>query len=121
MRENLSRLLIALNISPHAHVPIDSHHLLVFCAVCKAGSITKAAQALCLTRTALSHALKSLETDLGCLLFYRHQKSIEITEAGARLLPKAIEILSAMSALRGTADKIGGAQGEGKNADKPAS
>ena len=101
MRENLSLLIISVNLSPHSHLPIDSHHLLVFCAVCKAGSITKAADALCLTRTALSHELKSLEIDLGCRLFHRHQKSIEITEAGARLLPKALEILSAMSDFRG--------------------
>ena len=102
MSGELSLLTISVNISPHAHLPIDSHHLLVFCTVCRAGSITKAAEALCLTRTALSHALKCLEMDLGCLLFYRHQKSIEITEAGARLLPKALEILRAMSDFRGS-------------------
>ncbi|MBL9144344.1 MAG: LysR family transcriptional regulator [Verrucomicrobiaceae bacterium] len=102
MRDELSPLITSVTISPHAHLPIDSHHLLVFCTVCKAGSITKAAEALCLTRTALSHALKCLEMDLGCLLFYRHQKSIEITEAGAQLLPKALEILRAMSDFRGS-------------------
>ena len=90
-----------VDLTSHSNSTIDSHHLLVFCAVCKAGSITKAAHSLCLKRTALSHALKSLEMDLGCLLFYRHQKCIEITDAGARLFPKALEILSAMSDFRG--------------------
>lgn len=86
--------------SPLTRDPIDSRHLRVFCTVADTGSLTKAAQRLCLTRTALSHALKALETDLGCLLFLRDRTGLKITDMGARLLPRANALLRAMQDVR---------------------
>lgn len=80
--------------------PIESHRLHVFVEVAAAGSIAAAARRLSLTRTALSHALKALEHDLGCELFQRSHRSLHITEAGTRFLPHARGILQAMSMAR---------------------
>ncbi len=80
--------------------PIDSRRLLIFCSVVDAGTVAAAARYLCLTRSALSHALKTLEDELGCKLFIRHQYGIAITEAGRKLLPQARAILKAMAEAR---------------------
>lgn len=82
--------------------PIDSHRLHVFCTVAETGSIAHAAKLLCLTRTALSHSLKTLEADLGCVLFERKERSISISECGKKLLPQARLILLEMSRVRAT-------------------
>jgi LysR family transcriptional regulator, carnitine catabolism transcriptional activator len=82
------------------YFPIESHRLHVFYAVAEAGSVAQAARLLCLTRSALSHALKSLEEDLGCTLFHRSARNLVISEAGQRLLPQAQKILEAMQVAR---------------------
>jgi DNA-binding transcriptional LysR family regulator len=84
----------------YAYVPIESHRLHVFYAVAEAGSVAQAARLLCLTRSALSHALKSLEEDLGCMLFHRSARNLVISDAGKRLLPQARQILEAMQMAR---------------------
>ena len=81
-------------------IPIDSRRLLMFCVVAEVGTVAEAARRLCLTRSALSHALKTLEGDLGCTLFDRRERSIAITEAGRRLLPQGRRILEAMNLAR---------------------
>lgn len=68
------------------------------------GSVAAAARRLCLTRTALSHALKALELDLGCELFARSHRSLSITEAGQQLLPRAQAILQAMNEARNSVE-----------------
>lgn len=82
------------------YTPIESHRLHVFYAVAEAGSVAEAARQLCLTRSALSHALKSLEDDLGCELFHRSARNLVISDAGRRLLPQARQILEAMELAR---------------------
>ena len=85
---------------PAAFAPIESHRLYVFHAVAASGSIAQAARHLCLTRSALSHALRTLEGDLGCDLFSRTDRRIALTEAGMRLLPYARSILEQMDKAR---------------------
>lgn len=85
---------------PATFAPIESHKLFVFCEVVATGSVSAAARRLCLTRTALSHAIKSLEQDLGHSLFHRSHRSLQITEVGTRFLPHAHAILEAMRLAR---------------------
>jgi DNA-binding transcriptional LysR family regulator len=85
---------------PSTFSPIESHKLHVFCEIAATGSVAAAARKLCLTRTALSHAIKALEQDLGCELFHRSHRSLHITAAGTRLLPHALAILNAMRVAR---------------------
>ncbi|MEH6457452.1 MAG: LysR family transcriptional regulator [Cocleimonas sp.] len=49
------------------------------------GSFKKAAEELGVTPGAVSHQLKSLEEDLGLLLFERHYRGVEITKEGQLL------------------------------------
>ena len=81
-------------------VPIESHRLLVFHAVAETGTIAEAARKMCLTRSALSHALRTFEDDLGCTLFWRQDRKMTLTAAGERLLPQARSILQAMQDAR---------------------
>ncbi|MQA88110.1 MAG: LysR family transcriptional regulator [Streptosporangiales bacterium] len=62
-------------------------------AVHEAGSVTGAADLLTITQSAVSHALASLETELGLLLVVRDRTGCCLTEAGRRLLPHAVEAL----------------------------
>ncbi len=55
----------------------------VFDAIVREGSMRAAAQALGIKRSTVSHQLKSLEDQLGAVLFVRTTRSISLTEAGA--------------------------------------
>jgi DNA-binding transcriptional LysR family regulator len=93
--------------TPSAFVPIESHRLHVFHAVAANGSIAEAARQLCLTRSALSHALRTLEHELGCDLFTRSERKLALTEAGLRLLPHAQTILEQMEVARLSVSRAG--------------
>lgn len=82
------------------HNPIDTRQLLNFSAIANTGSIRKAAIQLNLTTSAVSHSLKRLEEDLGCKLFTRDTRKIELTYAGERLQTYATELLVNLSKAR---------------------
>ena len=81
-------------------LPIDSRQLYIFNALAATGSFTKAARKLFMTQSGVSHAIKALETDLGCTLIRRHGRTISLTEAGEHLREEAFTILQLMFALR---------------------
>ncbi|HSJ04555.1 MAG TPA: LysR family transcriptional regulator, partial [Verrucomicrobium sp.] len=56
------------------------------------GSFTQAGRALHLTQSAISHAIKALEEDLGCQLFLRQGKRVLLTHHGRELVRHADEI-----------------------------
>ncbi|WP_395747384.1 LysR family transcriptional regulator [Prosthecobacter sp.] len=88
--------------------PIDTRQLRAFVSLARSGSFTQAGRELHLTQSAISHAIKSLETDLGSLLFHRQGKSVHLTHAGRELLPHAETILQSMHharAVLGTLDQ----------------
>jgi DNA-binding transcriptional LysR family regulator len=81
--------------------------LLVFLAVARERSFTRAAAQLGLSQSALSHTVRGLEERLGLRLLTRTTRSVSPTEAGERLLrslgPRFDEIdaeLAALSELR---------------------
>ncbi|MBM19053.1 MAG: LysR family transcriptional regulator [Stappia sp.] len=59
--------------------------LVCFEAAARSSSFKKAAQELNVTPAAISHQIKALETDLGCSLFLRQHRGVELTEKGAFL------------------------------------
>jgi DNA-binding transcriptional LysR family regulator len=77
-------------------------------AVAEAGSYTAAAAAIHLTQSALSVSIRALERELGVPVFVRTTHRVRLSEAGAQLLPRAKEILRAMS---DTVDEIRDADG----------
>lgn len=82
---------------------MDTRLLRVFCAVAESGSLVVAAHKVHLTPSAISHSLKSLETDLGCRLFERVGKRMVLNQAGEQLLA---QIQGPLSALDSAAEAI---------------
>lgn len=79
---------------------IDSRRLQAFVFAAEAQSFAAAAQSLSLVPSAVSHAIRSLEEDLHCVLFRRHGPKVSLTRAGLRLMPFARNILSQMDDMR---------------------
>lgn len=85
---------------------IDSRQLLAFATLARHGSFTSAAKELFLTQSAVSHAIKSLETDLGVRVFDRVGKKAHLTLAGERLLSHADRILREMQDARNGIEEL---------------
>jgi len=79
---------------------LDSRKLLAFATLARVGSFTQAARELSLTQSAVSHAIKGLEHDLGCRLFVRLGRAVTITPAGTQLLQRTDVILAEMQHAR---------------------
>ena len=62
-------------------------------AVVEYGSLTKAADALNITQSAISHAIASLESDCGFTLLNRGRTGVKVTAEGERILGYTREIL----------------------------
>jgi DNA-binding transcriptional LysR family regulator len=75
---------------------MDTRLLKVFCAVAESGSLVAAADKVHLTPSAISHTLKSLETELGCRLFERVGKKMALNHAGEQLLAQVRQPLAAL-------------------------
>jgi DNA-binding transcriptional LysR family regulator len=68
-------------------MPRDSYHdLLAFIHVAREGSFTRAAAQMGISPSALSHAVRTLETRLDVRLLTRTTRSVSTTDAGERLL-----------------------------------
>jgi DNA-binding transcriptional LysR family regulator len=83
-----------------------------FLAVAREKSFTRAAAQLGVSQSALSHAMRALESRLGVRLLTRTTRSVAPTEAGDRLLravgPKFEDIQTELAALNELRDKPGG-------------
>ena len=88
-------------------LPIDSKQLRAFVMLAQAGSFTLAAKELNLTQSAISHSIKALEQDIGCLLLDRMGKRAMLTQAGEQLLHHAEKILAEMSVTRESLRQLG--------------
>jgi len=67
--------------------------LRAFALVARYRSFQKAADALGVSRSSLSHALKGLERQLGVRLLHRTTRSVAVTEDGERLLQRLVPLL----------------------------
>lgn len=79
---------------------LDSRQLLAARALADTGSFTLAGQQLCLTQSAVSHAIKSLEEEVECRLFLRTGKGVKVTPAGRHFLEYTDQILAQMETAR---------------------
>ncbi len=68
-------------------------HLSIVREVDRQGSLTAAANVLCLSQSALSHAVKKLEHQLGIDIWLREGRNLKLTQAGEYLLGVANRIL----------------------------
>ncbi|MBW0157897.1 LysR family transcriptional regulator [Sedimentimonas flavescens] len=74
--------------------------LRIFLAVAGRGHMTRAAQALGLTQSAVSAAIAALEAQHGVRLFDRVGRGIELTEEGRSFIPAARAVLSQAESAR---------------------
>ena len=91
---------------------IELTDLATFAVVAEERSFTKAAARLAMSPSALSHAVKALETRLNIRLLTRTTRSVATTDAGEQLLrtlkPALENINVEINALRGLSDKPAG-------------
>lgn len=85
---------------------LDSRQLHAFAALARRGSFTLAAQDLFLTQSAVSHAIKALEDDVGCRLLDRVGRRVLLTQAGEQFLRHTEKILREMEAARAGLDDL---------------
>ncbi|MBW3198782.1 LysR family transcriptional regulator [Marinobacter nauticus] len=72
---------------------VERHHLEIMRAVERQGSLTAAAERLHLTQSALSHAIRKLEQQLGTPVWLREGRQLRFTQAGVQLLALANRLL----------------------------
>lgn len=87
---------------------MDTQSLKVFLAVAENASFTLAAEKLFLTQPAVSKRIAGLEEQLGCMLFDRIGRDIQLTEAGRTLLPRARQWLLELDDIRRSISNLSG-------------
>lgn len=85
---------------------MDLKQLRVFVMVARHGSLTRAAEAIHLTQSALSLQLKSLQESVGTPLFRRTPRGMELLPAGQRLLRHAEAVLAASAEFEAEAARL---------------
>ena len=76
---------------------IETRYLQYFLAVAKELNITRAAESLHISQPTLSKQMMDLEDSLGCKLFIRNKKQLELTEDGLYLRSRAQEMMELMA------------------------
>jgi len=89
---------------------LNLHHLRLFRAVARDGTLTGAARALNLSQSALSAQVKTLEASLGHDLFERRGRGLVLTEAGRIALDHAEAIFRTADDLTATLKHTGTAR-----------
>ncbi|MES9832696.1 MAG: LysR family transcriptional regulator [Candidatus Thiodiazotropha sp. LLP2] len=72
---------------------IDIAHLRIVSALQQHGTLTKAANALCLSQSALSHQIRYLEKKTGVEIWVKEGRRLRLTKAGSLLLETADKVL----------------------------
>lgn len=74
---------------------MELRHLRYFQAVAELGSVTAAGRRLYISQSAISEQIKDLEQELGCALFDRSGRSVQLTAQGQVFLEEARRTLEA--------------------------
>ncbi|MDO3378938.1 LysR family transcriptional regulator [Geoalkalibacter halelectricus] len=91
---------------------MELNQLKSFLAIARERNLTRAADKLHLSQSALSTQLKQLETELGVSLFRRTARGMELSEQGTELLAHAEEVLESARRLRRRAMQLHQGVGE---------
>ncbi|HEV8312412.1 MAG TPA: LysR family transcriptional regulator, partial [Burkholderiaceae bacterium] len=89
---------------------LDPLWLQSFAAIAQAGSVTRAAQRVHRTQSAVSLHLRQLEASLGAQLVERTTRSLKLTADGDRFLPYAQRLLDLQAAARDALRETAAAQ-----------
>jgi DNA-binding transcriptional LysR family regulator len=87
---------------------LDLQQLGSFLAVVRAGSFVGAAEAVGLSKAAVSRHVAELEAHLGLRLLHRTTRRLSLTDEGQRFHARAIEIVAALEELEAEATSTGG-------------
>ncbi len=74
---------------------MEIYQVKTFVAIAREGSITRASELLFLSQPAVSAHIKTIEDEVGFLLFERNARGMSLTDKGAALLIKAEQLLAA--------------------------
>lgn len=88
---------------------MNLHHLSVFFAIARTGSLTAAAHELHISQPALSRELRVFEERLGVTLYERHPKGMRLTQAGEVLRRYAERLFELEHAAEAAMREIAGA------------
>jgi DNA-binding transcriptional LysR family regulator len=87
---------------------MDTQNLQAFVKVAESRSFSEAAESLHITQPAVSKRIATLEGQLDARLFDRISRTVQLTEAGAALLPRAEHILQAVRDAKRSIDDLQG-------------
>ncbi len=87
---------------------MDTQQLQAFIAVAECRSFSEAADRIHLTQPAVSKRVAALEEQLGAKLFDRISRTVNLTEAGEALLPRAKRILQEIADTRQAINDLSG-------------
>lgn len=88
---------------------VTINQLRAFVAVCDQGSFSGAARALNRAQSAISHAVKALESAFDVELFERNARKAQLSAAGRSLLPDARAVISRVEEMKTRASAIASA------------
>jgi LysR family transcriptional regulator for metE and metH len=85
---------------------LESHHLRLIAQVARTESVTRAADLLNVTQSAVSHQLRELEDRLGTPLFVRSGRRMLLTPAGRLLVDAADDVLDTIARAESQVEQI---------------
>lgn len=71
---------------------MEIEHLYEFTVIAKLRSFSRAAEELCMSQSSLSKHILALERELGVPLLVRNPRSVDLSPAGAQILPMAAQV-----------------------------
>ncbi|CBJ40295.1 transcriptional regulator of methionine biosynthesis (LysR family) (plasmid) [Ralstonia solanacearum CMR15] len=87
---------------------LEIRHLRTLIALAESGSVSRAAERLHLTQSALSHQLRALESHYGLAVVRRKGQTVELSEAGERLLELAHKVVADIQTAERDLERIKG-------------
>ena len=90
---------------------MNFRHLKFFVATAESGQVSRAATQLSISQSAVTSAIKELESELGTSLFFRTAQGMEMTEAGRDFLASTREILEKLELAKRMAQRQSPAKG----------
>ena len=85
---------------------MELYQLKAFVTIAREGNLTRSAEQLHLSQSALSTQVKSLEESLGVRLFDRSSRGMKLSEQGQSLLRRAEEALDVTASLKQEAAQL---------------
>ncbi len=89
---------------------LERFHLEVLVAIQKHGTLTRAAEELHLSQSALTHSIKKLEGQLGVTVWQKEGRNLRLTSAGEHMLSFASRILPQFSHVESTLSQMASGQ-----------